>query len=168
MYIFISISYTKKFEKKNTISTNIHNIQTIYTIMSVNPKIFVIEKTTTDAAFEKKRRRVEKTFKDTTKVLVPNESVATSCLTLNVQSSDKTNQYPVNIKYDSKGITFECSCGDQFGMSERRNTCKHVATAILEMNKCFLDNHVVDGKIKTINKDTISEIVNLLEQFDLD
>ena len=136
--------------------------------MSINPQIYLKEQITDKAEYNKKRQRVEKTFKETTKVIMPAESVAASCLVVNVQSSDKTKQYPVNIKYDAKGITFECSCGDQFGMKEKRNSCKHIATAILEMNKCFLDNHIVDGKIKTINKDTISEIVSLLEKFELD
>ena len=119
-------------------------------------------------AYNKKRQRVEKTLKETTKVILPDDDVETSSLTLNVQSSDKKKSYPVEIKYDAKGITFECSCGDQFGMQEKRNSCKHVATAVLEMNKAFLDNHVVGGKIKTLNKDTMAEIVALLEKFDLD
>jgi len=136
--------------------------------MSLNPQIYLKDKIADKEILDKKRRRVEKSFKETTKVVVPDDSIVASCLTLRVESTDKTKQYPVQIKYDAKGITFECSCGDQFGLTEKRNNCKHVATAILEMNKSFLDNHVVEGKIKTINKTTISEIVSLLEKFDLD
>ena len=136
--------------------------------MSINPKILLLDSISDKEDYNKKRKRVEKSFKETTKVIIPEEDVDPSALTLQVQSTDKTKQYPVKIKYDANGITFECSCGDQFGMKEKRNNCKHVATAVLEMNKAFLDAHVADGKIKTINKDTISEIVSLLEKFDLD
>ncbi len=136
--------------------------------MSINPKILLLEGLVDKEEYNKKRKRAEKSFKETTKVVLPEEDVDPSCLTLQVQSTDKTKQYPVKVKYDVNGISYECSCGDQFGMKQKRNNCKHVATAVLEMNKAFLDSHVVEGKMKTINQDTISEIVALLEKFQLD
>jgi hypothetical protein len=136
--------------------------------MSINPNIYLQEQIEGKLENKKKRQRVEKSLQETTKVLLPADNVPASSMTLQVQSSDKTKSYPVTIHYDAQGIRFECSCGDQFGMTEKRNNCKHVATAILDMNRSFVDTHVSGGKIKPMNKDTVSEIISLLEKFEID
>jgi len=87
-------------------------------------------------------------------------------LTIYVRSSDGKKKYHVNICYTQQGIIFECNCGDQFGIKEKRNHCKHVATAIVQMNKTFLDSHIKGDKIQAVDKNAICQIVDLLEKFD--
>ena len=89
-------------------------------------------------------------------------------LNLKIRSSDGKKQYLVSIGYNKKGIQFKCNCGDQFGLKEKRNSCRHVATAILQMNKAFLNNHLIGEKPQVVDTTTLSEIVSLLEKFKLE
>ena len=133
--------------------------------MNVNK--YLAEKFPDEDVRRGKRKRIDTIMKKTTKLDDLDEE-DNSYMTLKVRSSDGKKKYSVNIGYrQNKGVYFECSCGDQFGLSGKRNSCRHVATAVLQMNKTFLDNHVKDGKAQSLDPNTLAQIVSLLEKFDI-
>ena len=87
---------------------------------------------------------------------------------LKIRSSDGKKSYSVSIEYGQNGLAYECNCGDQFSLTAKRTACRHVATAVLQLNKVFLNNHVKGGKVQAVDQSTLSEIVSLLEKFQLD
>lgn len=112
-----------------------------------------------------KRKRLRNTMKAAEETEIDDVEKQHPQLTLKIRSSDRTKQYLVSIGYNKDGIQYQCNCGDQFGLKDKRNSCRHIATAVLQMNKAFLNNHLIGEKPQAVDTGTLSEIVALLEKF---
>ena len=125
---------------------------------------YLKEKSSGKATYEAKRKRVEEIVKNTTEI---EDAELDTQLTLYVKSSDGKKKYAVNIGYQENNIHFECSCGEQFGLKAKRNSCCHIGTAVMKMNKAFMDNILQNGKGKVVDSEVLSQIVTLLEKFEI-
>jgi len=103
-----------------------------------------------------KRKIVEKnlTQYDT---LVKKSKYDISAIKFNVSSStDDTKSYEVKIYNMEEGIKLECDCGDQWGIKNKRNNCKHLGAVVSSILKQYICN-------QNKKSDELDEIINKLD-----
>lgn len=61
----------------------------------------------------------------------------------------------------SNGVKMECTCGDKYGVTPRRNHCKHIGSIVGDIVKKFVLNHI---EYKD-PKDDDSNIDDIIDKF---
>jgi hypothetical protein len=130
----------------------------------LNAHSYLKQNSSNKTVYEAKRKRLAEIVKAPDEI---EDGDTDSELSLYIMSSDGTKKYSVNIGYKDDNVHFECSCGDQFGLKQKRNCCRHIGSAIMKINKSFMDNLLKTDKPQVVNTDVIVQIVSLLEKFEI-